>query len=941
MDKERKQRFKEFIDWFNQHIQGDEKGEGQIFFEYLLRSFGNAGIKQVGATCEERVKKKSGRTGFADLVWKPRVVVELKKRKEDLSKHYDQAFEYWLNLVPNRPKYMVLCNFDELWIYDLNTQLHDPVHKLNIQDLPDNWGSLAFLFPKEEEPIFNNNNVEVTKEAADIVGSMFLSLTKRGVEPEIAQRFVLQLVVALFAEDVGLIPQYTLNKILKRALKDPILQSELYDLFISMATSKISDKPKAYQNIDYFNGGLFSEVKTIELTFIELDLLVQASDQDWSKVRPSIFGAIFESSMDQNARHGHGIHYTSELDIQKIINPTIVKPFKDRIDKAKTKTELQKILQELETYKVLDPACGSGNFLYIAYRELVRLEMYLLGKLHEKFSTKKHNYNPDNLKFSVISPKNFYGIDTNQFGLELAKISISIGRKLAVDEFHIQDKVIPFENLDKNFIYSDALKSKWPDVNAIVGNPPFLSSKYLKVEMPVDYVNEIRKIFKDVPGRADYCVYWFRKAHDHLKTGQRAGLVGTNTIRQNYSREGGLDYILANNGTITEAVSTQVWSGDANVHVSIVNWVKGSEDGKKKLFTQTGDKVTSDWDVVELDTINSSLSNNISVTDAEVLEINKKPKMCHVGQAPQSEGFYLDRNTYKTIVDKNKINNEVIFPFLIGREMLSKEGKPKRYVVDFGKMDLIKAKKYKNVFSIVENTVYPDVKEKSRKELKKNKNKPGQWTNHLDKWWHHWRPRQDLIKQIRKLSRYIAISRVTKRPVLQFIDSSINPGDALTVFTFEDDYSFGVLQSIFHTEWFRAKCSTLKGDWRYTGETIFNTFPWPQSPTLNDIKAICDISIELREFRLKVLKENNWGLKDLYQTLEIHGKNELKNIHSRLDTAVKTAYGFKSDEILANLLLLNKEVYNNELNKISIEGPGLPRCVVNKNDYVSKDCLKM
>ena len=179
------------------------------------------------------------------------------------------------------------------------------------------------------------------------------------------------------------------------------------------------------------------------------------------------------------------------------------------------------------------------------------------------------------MRFGLISPKNFYGIDTNKFGLELAKVALSIGRKLSADEFGLGDEVLPFDNLDENFFSSDALFTEWPKTDVIIGNPPFLDARKLTLEFGSPYISKLRETFPDVPGRADYCVYWFKKTHDVLGPNNRAGLVGTNSIRQNYSREGGLDYIVANEGTITDAISTQVWSGDAAVHVSIVNWVKG------------------------------------------------------------------------------------------------------------------------------------------------------------------------------------------------------------------------------------------------------------------------------------------------------------------------------------------------------------------------------
>ena len=683
----RKQKLKEFLVYFQKYITGNEKGEGQIFFEHLLQAFGNAGIKEVGATCEEFIRKRKGKRGFADFIWEPRVIIELKKRGEKLQKYYDQAFDYWIHRIP-RLKYTVLCNFDEFWIYDFNQQLHDPVHKLKIKDLPENWGPLAFLFPKEEKPVFDNYNIKVTEEVAGKVGYIYYSLVKRKIDPASAQRFILQIVVALFSEDVELIPKYTVQKILFGIVKKQIDQEELKKLLQSMAFESTKDKPKNYKNIPFFNGGLFEKVEPVELNHKEIHLIYEASAEDWGKVRPSIFGSIFESSMEKDLRHGHGIHYTSELDVQKIVYPTIVQPFKEKIEKSKTKRDLKKILSGIRDFKVLDPACGSGNFLYIAFRELRKLEVELLKKLGEDLKQ---------MRSFAVSPKNFYGIDTNKFGLELAKVALSIGRKMSADECNVHDPSLPFDDLESNFSSEDALFATWPKVSAIIGNPPFLSSKKMKVELPVEYVNKVRKHFKDVPGRADYCVYWLRKAHDNLKKSQRAGFVGTNTIRENYSREGGLDYIVKNEGTITSAVSTQVWSGEANVHVSIVNWIKGKAQGKKKLFTQLGNKVTSPWKIETPNRINSSLSSKVSIKNAYVLKANRKPKRCFQGQTTGTSNFYLSREAYQSFIKRNKKNNEVIFPFLTGREFLNLKGErrePRRFMIDFGQKDLLESKKY-------------------------------------------------------------------------------------------------------------------------------------------------------------------------------------------------------------------------------------------------------
>ncbi len=795
---------------------------------------------------------------------------------------------------------------------------------------------LWLLFPKPEKPTFQNHNIAVTKEVAGKVGNLYYSLVKKGIQKEKAQRFVLQTVVALFSEDVGLIPKYTVHNILSSAVKNPAHQKELKKIFLSMACDTAEDKFKKYKQIPFFNGSLFERVETIRLSLKEIHLLYDASAEDWSKVRPSIFGAIFEANMDKDLRHGHGIHYTSELDIQKIVYPTIVKPFKEKIEKSNTKKDLKKILSKIRRFKVLDPACGSGNFLYIAFRELRRLEVEVLDKLGENLKQMR--------SFTVsVSPKNFYGIDTNKFGLELAKVALSVGRKLSADEFNLHDPSLPFDDLDDNFSSEDALFADWPEVDVIIGNPPYLSSKKMKVELPVQYVDKVRQKFTKVPGRADYCVYWFRKTHDHLKAGQRAGLVGTNTIRENYSREGGLDYIIKEGGTITEAVSTQVWSGSANVHVSIVNWIKGRFSGKKKLLTQMGNKTTSPWKVETPKHISSSLSSKTSVKNAHILQTNRKPKRCFQGQTTGTSNFYISKEIYKSFIEKNKNNSEVIFPFLTGREFLNlKERKrsPKRFIIDFGHRDLLSAKKYKEPFQHIQKTVLPDVQQKAKNEIKKH-SKAKDWNNHLNYWWRHWRGRPDLLQAIKGLNRYIVISRVTKRPIFEFISDGIHPGDALVAFSFNDDYSFGILQSIFHVEWFKARCSTLASGYRYTGDTVFSTFPWPQNPTKLQVKKISSAVQRLMQIRKDTMLTNHWGLRELYNTLDLEGKNPLKEAHKNLDEAVRSAYGMKkNEETLKFLLNLNKELYKKEKKGLKVMGPGLPLSVKNPAEFISKDFIK-
>ena len=944
------------------NLKGDEKGEAQVFCDRLFQAFNHEGYKEAGAELEYRVKGKGKSTKFADLLWRPRLLLEMKKRGEKLEKHHGQVFDYWLELVPYRPKYVILCNFDEFWIYDFDIQLQEPVDKVTLQDLPNRFTVLNFLFPENRRPLFNNNLLDVTRQAADKVAQVFNRLVERGEKEEIAQKFILQCVVSLFAEDIDLLPRGLFSEFLDDCRSNRISSYDLIGgLFNQMGSNRPAPQDSRYRDVPYFNAGLFSKIEPISLTRSEIDLLASAASEKWSKVEPAIFGTLFESSMGKEERHALGAHYTSPADIQKVILPTIVRPWQQRIDAVNKLNELLALRQELINFTVLDPACGSGNFLYVAYREIKRLEANLLNKIHENFSLRSTS----NLgTISLVKTTQFYGLDIKPFAVELAKVTLMIAKKLALDEENqlLQvaqmslplelDRALPLDNLNQNIYCDDALFCDWVKADAIIGNPPYQSKNKMQQEYGATYVSQVREKYKEVPGRADYCVYWFRRTHDTLKDGGRAGLVGTNTVRQNYSREGGLDYIVNNGGTITEAVSTQVWSGSAVVHVSIVNWIKGEELGVKKLYTQLGDDKDSPWEIVEVEQINSSLSVKLDVSQAKKLAININSGACYQGQTHGHEGFLLTAQEAAIMIRQSKNNAEVIFPYLIADELIGgKPPIPQRYVIDFHPRDLITSKKYSALFTRVEAMVLPTRKNAAKKEQKRNeellqkspKSKVNRHhQNFLSKWWLLSYPRAELIEKIKNLPRFICCGQVTKRPIFEFISSSIRPNAALIVFPLSDDYSFGILQSDIHWQWFNERCSTLKADFRYTSNTVFDSFPFPQSPTLSQVKKVALAAVKLRQLRQKIMIENQWSLRELYRTLELPGKNPLRTAHAELDTAVREAYGIKrQDDLLQFLLELNFMVADREANNLPVIAPGLPPCVTNPSEFITDDCVRM
>lgn len=945
----------DFVQFVSTSLKGDEKGEAQTFCDRLFKLFGHDGFLEAGGKFEARVQSK-GKTKFIDGLWIPvghsGVLIEMKKRTEtNLEKHFPQAMNYWCQMNPQKvigpgaqkPRYIILCNFDKIIIYDELIK----VDELAVVDLPSRWTALNFLLPDERAPIFQNNTREISEKVARQIGELFQHMVfDLSYDRKKVQRFVLQCVVALFSEDVDLLPKDFFLELIQDCRTQPRNSFDLIGGLFRQMASKTPAGGGRFKNIRYFNGGLFETVEPLELDVQSLKYLELAARQDWRHVNPAIFGGLFEGTMSKGRRHEFGAHFTHADDIYKIIYPTIIRPWLQKITQSDTLKKLEKTWNELAQFRVLDPACGCGNFLFLAFQAIKELEMQIIGKIAEKFSQK--NAQRLHLGMSRISTKNFLGLDIQPMAVELAKVTLMIAKELASIKWNEQianfdkslyldfDESLPLDNLDENILCRDAVLEPWPEFDCVVGNPPYQSKNKMAAEMDNAYIAKIRQAFPTIPGRADFCVYWFRKTHALMKPGQRAGLVGTNTIRQNYSRQGGLDYIVQNGGTITDAVSTQVWPGEAVVYVSIVNWVKGNDDGEKTLSIQHGDKVGSPFKFFHPETINSSLSVEIDVSSAKALKTNANSQCCYQGQTHGHTGFHLSKDVAEDLLHKHPKYAEVLFPFLNGEELLAeKDSQPKRYVIDFRKQDCFVATQFKELYKIIQEKVYPDKKEKAENEQRKNeetlKKNPNakvnsDHTNAFKTWWQLFRSRSEVLDIIAKIPRYIVCSRVTKRPVFEFISSAIHPNDALMVFPLADDYSFGILQSSLHWVWFQARCSTLKGDSRYTSNTVFDSFPWPQMPTVQAVEEVAARAQEFHFKRREIMTQNGYSLRDLYRKMEQTPNNPVTECQNCLDAAVCHAYGMNPDSnYLEFLLNLNLILYEKERNSEFVRGPGLPK----------------
>jgi hypothetical protein len=964
-----REKLAEFTAWCRKNVTGDEKGQAQIFLDRLFQAFGQPGCLDVGGATEFRLRKSTedgGGTAFADYVWKPVVLIEMKKRGQNLQKHYRQTFDYWTRLVPNRPRYVLLCNFDEFRVYDFDTDLDTPKDTLALADLPERWGPLAFLAPGSPKPTFDNDREVVTRQAADCLADCFKKLVHRGVEQPTAQRFILQMLVALFAEDIDLLPKYFVTQV----LEDCSTPASAYDLLGGLFDAMNASPPPSggrFKGVSYFNGGLFAQPARLEIQDIELVLLRQAAAYDWSKVQPEVFGTLFQHSMSTGERHAFGAEFTHPSDIMKIVGPTIVQPWREQIEGAKTLKRLRELLHRLHHFRVLDPACGCGNFLYLAYRELKRLE----ARIYERMAEFASQAEPGQLRLSFLSAQNFYGLDILPFAVEIAKVTMMIARKLAIDELHITEPALPLDNLDQNFIAADALltpeglPAQWPKADVIVGNAPFLGSRYFAKEHGYEYVRKVHAVFPDVPKMADFCVYWFRKAADHLPTctaadpvAGRAGLVGTQNIRNNESREGGLDHVVKT-GTIIEAVENQPWSGEANVNVSIANWVKTHDPallpkarrlwfkvaseaaGKPKRSRKKGTVASKEYelDCRKCDFINSALSDQTDVSVAQPLSVNTKPKFAFQGQNPVNEGFFLGPEEAEKLLKTQPDHRDVIFPYMIGRDLVQ-EVKPARWIIDFGQRDVLDAMKFSAAFEIVKERVMRVVLDKAEAEKAATGKDSTRWTRMAEHWWLFRDYQPGMMAAIAKLNRYIVCPRITKRPVFAFLANAIHPDGKLAVFVFDDDYSFGLLQSSTHWLWFTTKGGKLTERFCYTAESVFNTFPWPQTATVAQIDAVAVAARAVRRVRAEALPKLKGGLRALYRTLELPGANPLKDAHAALDAAVLAAYGFSAKkDLLAQLLALNLDVAARIGRGDPVTAPGVPNNYPDPAKLVTEDCI--
>jgi hypothetical protein len=928
-------------------------------------------------TFEKPVIKAGGESGRADVWFAGRFAWEYKGKRKNLKAAYYQLLEYKDAL--NNPPVLVVCDFLTYELYlqypniptahitFTNDDLLQPEFRRYLQWTLEDPTKFLRYFEDQQQA-----REKITEDLAEQFAAIADVMRTHGdgwSSMRIA-RFLTRLIFALFVEDVGLLPRIgenggagigAMSYIIRHTAEAPEgFKPVLTYLFKAMAGEQSDFMMKP---VPFFNGGLFRAADgsddgtdVLDITMMgehaPIDILEKVSAADWSAVNPAIFGTLFERALDAGKRAQLGAHYTKESDILLVVDPVLMQPlnryWEETIAKAapllaqlaegtaltpkqaqEARDQLKHLHDEmmarLENTRVLDPACGSGNFLYVSLRALKDLE----GRIRALFA-------PLGLPFrDVVTPRQLSGIEKDEFAAKLAHVVVWIGYlqwryehegeilhpynpRLWDHDQHpqvlpnpiIQDRLNEGD-LDR-ILCADAIlrydadgkpyEPEWVEADVIMGNPPFLGGKRMRSELG-GYVDDLFTLYANrVPAEADLVCYWYEKARAHIERTQakRAGLLATNSIRGGANRAV-LDRV-KQTGDIFMAWSDREWTLEgAAVRISII----GFDDGAQKTYTLNGAPV---------DHVNSDLQNTIDATKAQSLPENYG--LAFMGITPAGPFDITDQRAQVMLAAQNASgvsNADVVRPYRNADDIVQRSRKA--WTIDFGtEMSEEDAARYELPYAYVNLVVRPERLASKQPQREK------------DKWWIYTRSRPEMRDATKSLSRYIATPLVSKHRIFVWLDPHIIPSNSLDAIAREDDYFFGILHSYAHEIW-SLRLGTWLGkgnDPRYTPTTTFETFPFPyppgtenfDDPRVQAISAAAKMLHEEREAWLNPAELISMGmgekglrertLTNLYNAMADYragkgnGKQEaaavfaprLAALHDALDAAVLEAYGW-------------------------------------------------
>lgn len=855
--------------------ESKERAEKDSFWNDFFNVFGIS--RRRVATFEEPVKKLSGNQGFIDLFWKGTLLVEHKSKGKNLDKAYEQATDYFPGLKEHElPKYILVSDFDKIKLFDLDEGTD---HEFHVSELYKNVKLFGFIAGyqkrtfKEEDPV----NIK----AAELMGKLHDQLESFGYEGHHLEIYLVRLLFVLFADDTSIFE--------KDIFKDYVEQKTNEDgsnlgALIAQFFQVLNTPPeKRQKNLDedlaqfpYVNGKLFEEMLPIASFNSEMrSIILEASALDWGKISPAIFGSLFQSVMNPEERRNLGAHYTSEKNIFKLIKPLFLDELRAEFEKVKGNTKkLKEFHHKLSTLKFLDPACGSGNFLIITYRELRLLEIDILRSLF-----KKGERVLDVGSILWLDVDQFYGIEYDEFAAKIAEVAMwLIDHQMNMqvsEEFGQYFARLPLKKAAK-IVHGNSLRIDWEEVvpktelSYIVGNPPFYGSSLQTAEQKED----MEIVFNVVKGAGvlDYVAAWYLKAAIFMQNSIiSTGFVSTNSITQ------GEQVAVLWNEMINKykvdihfAHRTFDWSneakGNAAVHCVIIGFATFIKK-EKQLFEY--EHIKGEPQVKFVKNINPYLVDATNVIIGKrKLPLSDVPKVKRGNSA--YDGGKLIFHTKEEYLDfiSNEPNSKIFIKNLIGaKEFLNNGKRWCLWLLDAKPSDL---RKLPLVMERV-NAVKTFRENSKGAETRKYATTPA------------------LFRDKNNPSTYIVIPRVSserrKYIPFGFFDKSSIVADSCLFAPDASIYDFGMLTCVMHMTWVKYTCGRLKSDFRYSIDIVYNNYPFPKDPSTKNKQKVEAKAQKVLDVRAEYPESS---LADLYDPLTMPPK--LVKAHQELDKAVDLCY---------------------------------------------------
>lgn len=905
MDKKRQsEKAKAFAEYWKD--KGYEKGESQAFWLSLLRDV--LGVEEPEKLIKFEDKVMLDHTSFIDgIIESTHVLIEQKDSSKNLRKAikqsdgsllspFQQAKRYSANLpYSQRPRYIITCNFWSFLIYDMENPQGEP-EELLLKNLSTEYYRLNFIINAEDKHIKREEDISI--KAGELVGRLYNTLLNQYIKPDSINSLkslnmlCVRLVFCLYAEDAGIFGKRDMFHDYLQSIPKNKVRKAIIDLFKTLDTKEEDRDPYLEDDLKifpYVNGGLFAD-EDIEIPQFNdeiIDLLIKdCSEQfDWSMISPTIFGAVFESTLNPQTRRNGGMHYTSIENIHKVIDPLFLDGLKEEFAQIKSikklrKLKLEEFQNKLASLTFLDPACGSGNFLTETYLSLRRLENEVLKELLQTegkgstlagLITDIHEYN-----LIKVSISQFYGIEINDFAVNVAKTALWIAENQMMKEteniIHMDLDFLPLKT-NAYIVEGNALRMDWQDIiakeklNYIIGNPPFIGARLMNKAQKED-VNNIFEGWKGI-GNLDYVSCWYKKSADFMyNTFIKTALVSTNSITQGEVVAILWKPLFDNGIQFDFAYRTFIWDSEAStkahVHCVIIGFSRGKSKQLKILYS-------NDNRVQLVENINAYLLNapNIFINSRKK-SLSNMPEMMF-GSMPNDGGFLSNYSEEdKNAIIRKYSNTEKLFKQFVGAtEFINSK---KRYCLW---LKDISPQEYRNILPIklaIEN-VQKIRSESSRKATRELASTPY------------------LFGEIRQPeSNYLIIpahSSENRRYIpVGYMDKDIICSNANLIIPNASLYMFGILSSNVHMAWIRAICGRIKSDYRYSINIVYNNFPWckPTIKQKQQIEKTAQMILAARNLYA------NASLADLYDELTM--PKELRKAHQENDKAVMQAYNF-------------------------------------------------